>query len=157
MDTAVPDVLDIIECGGRERSFPFGLDSDDADRKTISNTRFAKGAAGVKSGGDIRAFVATQRPEVIRGLSVGEKIRMLKVLLSDDVSQEDRDAADVIKRNSSPDELEMELDSISHTIRPLPVATLHVDVPPIDYDGILLPLLERRFPAKDVAGYGGRV
>jgi hypothetical protein len=156
-ETALPAVLEIKECGGKDRSFPFGLDSEDSDRKTISDRRFAGGAAAMASGGEIRDFVSAQRPEVIRGLATEEKIRMLKVLLSGDVSQEDRDAADTIEKNSSPDELERELDAISPVVRPLPAARLHVDVPPLNYDNVLLPLLERRFRRTDVGGYGDRL
>jgi hypothetical protein len=156
-ETALPDVLDIPECRGRERSFPFGLDTDDSDRKTVENRRFAGGAADATRGREIRAFVRDQRPEVIRLLPVEEKIRMVKVLLSDDVSDDDRAAAAAIERNSTPDELERELDAVHPTVRPLPAAVLHVEVPPPNYDAILVPLLERRFGSQDVGGYGARL
>jgi uncharacterized protein DUF4157 len=156
-ETALPDVLDIPECRGRERSFPFGLDTDDPDRKTIEDRSFKGGAAAAKTGREIRDFVARQRAEVISLLPTDEKVRMVKVLLSDDVSDDDRAAAEVIEKNSTPDELERELDAVHPMIRPLPAPVLHVEVPPRNYDAILVPLLERRFRSEDVAAYAARL
>lgn len=102
--TAVPDVLDIKECGGTERSFPFELDTSDTDRKTISDTNFGKGSTGLKSGRDIRSFINTQRPEVLKALPTSEKIRMLKVLLSDTVSDDDLSAATLLDSVMTPAE-----------------------------------------------------
>jgi hypothetical protein len=44
----------------------------------------------------------------------------------------------------------------AHPIRPLPGATLDVKVPLPPIDPYLLPLLQTRYNANDVAGYGGR-
>ena len=170
-ESAVPDVLDIKECGGQERSYPFGLDPGgtynfmsgsrealvDQDKKTIADTRFAKGSRELKSGAEIRDFVATQRPEVIRELPVAEKIRLMKVLSGGYVSEEDQQALNVLRKNSSPEEVDKELDSISPSVKPLESATLHVDIPPPNYDGVLLPLLEERYQRKNQAQSGQRV
>lgn len=156
-ETALPDVLDIPECRSRDRSFPFGLMDTDSDQKTIEDRRFAGGAAGAKSGRQIREFVAGQRPEVIRLLPLAEKIRMLRVLLSDDVSDDDRSTADVIEKNSTQEELSEERDALDRSIKPLPVAVLNVPVPPPNYDPILVPLLKQHFKAQDVVSYGARL
>ena len=62
---------------------------------------------------------------------------MLKVLLSGEVSKDDEAAAVVIHKNSSAEDYGKELDAISPTVKPLEGATLHVEVPPPTYDGIL--------------------
>ena len=99
--TAVPDVLSIPECSGRERSFPFELDTNDPDRKTIGDTAFDTGSAGLTSDSDIRSFVATQRPEIIRALSSAEKVRLVQRLFRGYVDDTDIDAIEVIFNNSS--------------------------------------------------------
>jgi hypothetical protein len=105
--TAVPDVLDIKECGGTERSFPFSLDQDDPDRKTISDTDFGQGSAGLKKGREMRDFINTQRPEVLKALPISEKIRMLKVLLGGKVSDEDLKSAELLNAMMTPAEKEI--------------------------------------------------
>jgi hypothetical protein len=102
--TAVPEILEIPEFAGAERSFPFELDSGDPDRKTISDTAFLSGSAGLSSDGDIRDFVATQRPEVIRDLSAAEKVRLVSRLFEGWVADEDLNAIEVIYRNSTDPE-----------------------------------------------------
>lgn len=42
-------------------------------------------------------------------------------------------------------------------VRPLPKATLHVELPGESPDPYLLPILKTRFDANDVSGFGGRV
>jgi hypothetical protein len=103
-ETAVPDVLGIKECSGAERSFPFSLDTSDADRRTISGTDFEKGSTELKSGSDIRDFINIQRPEILKALPTSEKIRMLKVLLGGTVSNEDLDAASLLNKMMTPAE-----------------------------------------------------
>ena len=102
--TALPDVLDLPEFAGTERSFPFELDSDDPDRKTISDTAFGGGTAGLTGDSGIRDFVAVQRPEVIRSLKAAEKVRLVRRLFSAWVSDADVDAIAIIYRNSTTDE-----------------------------------------------------
>lgn len=102
-ETAVPDVLDIKECGG-ERSFPFSLDTGDPDKKTLSGKDYEKGSTELKRGSDIRDFVTTQRPVVIQRLSINEKVRMVKKLFSGHVYDSDIDAIVIIYKNSSPAE-----------------------------------------------------
>ena len=92
-ETAVPPVLAITECGGKERSFPFSLDTSDTDKKTLGDTAFGKGSTTLHKGSDIRDFINTQRAEVLRALATSEKIRMMKVLLGGKVSTADLDAA----------------------------------------------------------------
>ncbi|HEU0016072.1 MAG TPA: DUF4157 domain-containing protein [Longimicrobium sp.] len=99
--TALPDILSIPECGGKERSFPFMLDEDDPDRKTISGKAFDKGAAGLTSDSEIRDFVATQRPEHIQGLAAAEKVRLVKRLLQGYVHDDDITAVESIYNRSS--------------------------------------------------------
>jgi hypothetical protein len=94
--TAVPAVLGITECGGKERSFPFSLDKSDADKKTLGDTAFGKGSTTLRKGSDIRDFINTQRPEVLRAMATSDKIRMMKVLLGGEVSKEDLAAATLL-------------------------------------------------------------
>jgi hypothetical protein len=102
--TALPDILNIPECGGKERSFPFELDEDDPDRKTIANKAFDSGAAGLESDSDIRDFVKTQRTEIIKALPAAEKVRLVKRLFKGWVADEDLDAIQVIYKNSNEPE-----------------------------------------------------
>jgi hypothetical protein len=98
--TALPDILGIPECGGKERSFPFVLDRDDSARKTISDTNFAKGSRTLTSDSEIRDFVFTQRPEIIKDLFVTEKVRLVRRLFDGWVSDEDLDAIEIIYGNA---------------------------------------------------------
>jgi hypothetical protein len=102
--TALPDVLDLPEFGGTERSFPFELDTGDADRKTISDTTYLAGSPGLTGDSEIRRFVASQRPEVIRSLSAGEKVRLVERLFSGWVSDDDIDAIVILYRSSTTDQ-----------------------------------------------------
>ncbi len=99
--TAVPDILSIAECGGHDRSFPYALDDSDSDRKTISGKAFDKGSASLTSDSDIRDFVNTQRPEVLKALSASEKVRLVTRLMKGWVSDDDLDALEAIYNNSS--------------------------------------------------------
>ncbi len=103
-ETAVPGVLGIAECRGREQSFPFSLDTGDSDKKTLSDTAFGKGSTGLKSGSDIRDFINTQRPQILKALPTSEKIRMLKVLLGGKVSRADLEAAEKLDKMMTPKE-----------------------------------------------------
>ena len=100
-ETAVPFVMSIAECGGKERSFPFNLDMSDPDRKTIAGTAFSSGSSGLTSDSDIRDFVATQRVEIIKGLPGAEKVRLCVRLLSGWVSDSDLDAIETIFKNAT--------------------------------------------------------
>jgi hypothetical protein len=106
--TAVPDILPITECSGRERSFPFSLDDSDPDRKTISGKNFLGGPTSLTSASDIRDFVFTQKPETIRTLPLSEKIRFINILLKRPVGDADRRAIETIRTNSTGDELKAE-------------------------------------------------
>lgn len=99
--TAVPDVLGVPECGGKERSFPFELDTSDPDKKTIAGTAFGAGSSTLTSDSDIRDFVSTQRVEIIKGLPAAEKVRLVKRLFSGWVSDDDIDAIERIYKNST--------------------------------------------------------
>ncbi len=99
--TAVPDILSIAECGGRDRSFPYVLDDSDPDRKTISGKAFDNGSASLTSDSDIRDFIDTQRPEVIKALSSSEKVRLVKRLMQGWVSDDDLNALETIYNNST--------------------------------------------------------
>ena len=103
--TAVPAILDVPECSGHERSLPFRVDPDDPDRKTFAGRDFLAGAGGLKSGKDVKRFVDTQRPEIIRDLPLSEKIRLLNILLDPPVEDDDLEAARVIYKNSTGAEL----------------------------------------------------
>jgi hypothetical protein len=97
--TAVPDILPINECGARERSFPFRLDTEDSDRKTLAGQDFLGGSTSLKSAGDIRSFVDTQRPEMLHLLPTVEKIRLLNRLLDGWVRDVDVEAFEKICAN----------------------------------------------------------
>jgi hypothetical protein len=99
--TALPDVLGVAECGGRERSFPFRLDPTDPDRKTISETAFDSGSSGLTSDSDIRDFVSTQRPEILNALAGAEKVRLVTRLFNGWMSDDDIDAIERIYNNST--------------------------------------------------------
>ena len=100
--TAVAAIIDIPECSGRERSFPFELDSStDSDRRTISGFAFDSGSAGLTSDSEIRSFVYTQRDEIIRDLQATEKARLVARLFSGWISDEDIDAFERIYNLSS--------------------------------------------------------
>ena len=101
---AAPLLIDIPELRGRERSFPFRLDFDDPDFKTIAGRAFEKGSVDAQSGRDIRRFVNGQRLEVLKLMSIEEKFRMLRVLLGDDVSGDDIEAANRLNKALSADE-----------------------------------------------------
>ncbi|HYM74184.1 MAG TPA: DUF4157 domain-containing protein [Stellaceae bacterium] len=106
--TAVPDILPVNECGARERSLPFELDTSDSDRKTLGGKNFLGGSTSLTSASDIRDFVGTQRPEIIRALPLSEKIRFIKILLKWPVRSADVEAVEVIYKNSTADELRAE-------------------------------------------------
>jgi hypothetical protein len=74
---------------------------DDPHRKTISGLDFLKGSAGLSSDDEVRDFVATQRPEIIRDLPGTEKVRLVKTLFEGWVADDDIDAIEVIYRSSS--------------------------------------------------------
>lgn len=100
--TAVPDIISVPECSG-ERSFPYALDTSDPHRKTIARPAFEHGSSGLTSDSDIRDFVTTQRPEIIRGLSGDEKVRLARRLFQGWVSDEDLDALETIYNSASSD------------------------------------------------------
>jgi hypothetical protein len=102
--TALPDVLDLPEFAGTERSFPFELDTDDPDRKTISDTEYLAGSTGLTGDTEIRRFVGAQRREVIRSLPAAEKLRLVKRLFSGWVSDDDLDAIEILYNNATSDE-----------------------------------------------------
>jgi hypothetical protein len=99
--TAIPDILSIPECSGKERSFPFKLDSNDPDRKTIAGTAFDSGSSGLTSDSEIRDFLSTQRVEIIKNLPATEKVRLSKRLFGGWVDNSDINAIEVIYKNSS--------------------------------------------------------
>lgn len=103
-ETARPAVLGVLECGGKERSFPFELDASDPDKKTISETAFDTGASDLTSDSDIRDFVSTQRPEIIKALATAEKVRLVKRLFTGWVSDGDIDVMEAIYKNSTDPE-----------------------------------------------------
>jgi hypothetical protein len=102
--SAAPLLVDIPECRGRERSFPFSLDTDDPHFKTISGRDWAKGSAAAQTGREIRRFINGQRLEVLTLMSSAEKFRMLRVLLGGDVSRDDLDAATRLNKALTPAE-----------------------------------------------------
>lgn len=106
--TAVPDIVPVAECGARERSFPFSLDSADSDRKTVGGKNFLGGSRSLTSASDIREFVDTQRPEIIRLLPLPEKIRFINILLEWPIREADKEAIVKIYKNSTLDELRAE-------------------------------------------------
>jgi len=103
--TAIPAILNVPECGGRERSVPFRIDTSDSDRKTFAGRDFLAGSPGIKKGKEVRGFVNTQRPEIIRDLPLSEKIRLLHILLDPPVDDDDLAAARVIYNNSTSAEI----------------------------------------------------
>jgi len=106
--TAVPVILDVPECRGKERSLPFSIDTSDSDRRTLGGRNFLGGSAAMEKGKDVKAFVATQRPEIIQALPLSEKIRLLNILLDPPVDDDDREAVAVIHKNSTAKELQAE-------------------------------------------------
>jgi hypothetical protein len=56
----------------------------------------------------LKAFVATQRPEIIQALPLSEKIRLLNILSDPPVDDDDREAVAVIHKNSTAKELQAE-------------------------------------------------
>ncbi len=106
--TAVPDILPIAECGGTERSLPFDLDTSDSDDKTLDGKNFLGGSTAQTSASDMRAFVRTQRPEIIRGMPLSEKIRFLEKFLSWPIREADMEAIKKIYQNSTGAELAAE-------------------------------------------------
>jgi hypothetical protein len=103
--TAIPAILNLPECGRRERSVPFRLDTSDSDRKTFAGRDFLAGSPGIKKGKEVKGFVNTQRPEIIRALPLPEKIRLLDILLDPPVDEDDLAAARVIYNNSTSAEI----------------------------------------------------
>ena len=87
---------------------PFSLDTSDSDRKTLGAKNFLGGSTSLTSASDIRDFVTTQRPEIIRGLPLSEKIRFIKILLKWPMLGRDREAMETIYRNSTAAELKAE-------------------------------------------------
>jgi hypothetical protein len=102
-ETAVPEILQIAECGGRERAFPYEVDPD--DRKTITGKNFLGGSKSLDDDDDVRAFIFTQRREVIRALPKSEKIRLEKILRSWWISDDDLAALKILYAESNLDEL----------------------------------------------------
>jgi hypothetical protein len=109
-ESAVPPLLSVPEFTGKERSFPFVIDPD--DRKTITDTDFLNGAAGVDDDDDVREFMSTQRPEVVKLLTPQEKVRMAELAFEGWVTDGDIDAIEVLYRNSTPPEKAMIRQSI---------------------------------------------
>jgi hypothetical protein len=87
---------------------PFSLDTSDPDWKTFEGQNFLGGSTSLTSASDIRAFVATQRPEIIRMLPLSEKIRFINILLKWPVRAADREAIETIYKNSTAAELRAE-------------------------------------------------
>jgi len=106
--TAVPDILPVAECGGKDRSLPFSVDDSDPDRKTIEGKNFLGGTTSLTSASDMRAYVYTQRPEVIKAMPLAEKIRFINKLLNWPVRSADKEAIEKIYHNSTADELRAE-------------------------------------------------
>lgn len=107
-ETAVPVILNIAECGGKERSLPFSIDTSDSDKKTLGGRDFLAGTPGITKGKEVKAFVNTQRPEIIKAITLSEKIRLLNILLDPPVDDDDREAVEIIRRNSTAEELKAE-------------------------------------------------
>ena len=106
--TAIPDILNIPECSGKERSLPFTLDTGDSDRKTLAGRDFIAGTFGITKGKEVKAFVNTQRPEVIKTIPLSEKIRLLRILLDPPVDDDDLEAVAIIRKNSTAAEQKAE-------------------------------------------------
>jgi Domain of unknown function (DUF4157) len=106
--TAVPVILNIAECSGKERSLPFSIDTSDSDKKTLGGRDFLAGTPGITKGKEVKAFVNTQRPEIIQAIPLSEKIRLLNILLDPPVEDEDREAVAIIRKNSTAQELKAE-------------------------------------------------
>lgn len=104
--TAVPNILPVAECGGKERSFPFTLDTEDSDRKTLGGKAFDKGSAGLTSDSEIRDFVSVQRPELLQSLPAAEKVRLSVRLMQGWVSDDDLYALEAIYRSGTAAEQE---------------------------------------------------
>jgi Domain of unknown function (DUF4157) len=113
--TAVPDILPINECGARERSFPFSLETEDSDRKTLAGQDFLGGSTSLKSAGDIRSFVDTQRREMLHLLPTVEKIRLLNRLLDGWVRDVDVEAFEKICASINTVN---EADAVTDVLRP---------------------------------------
>ena len=90
--TAVALIPAVPELAGQDRSFPFELDSDDPRKATIAGPMFSGGAAGLTGDSEIRAFVSTQRDEVVRAIAPDVRGRLAGRLLQGWVSDEDLDA-----------------------------------------------------------------
>jgi hypothetical protein len=106
-ETAVPHILPVSECSG-ERSFPFELDASDSDRKTLSGKNFLGGSKSLTSTSDMRAFVLTQRAEIIKSMPLSEKTRFLNTFLSWPVTFDDKECIKKIYKNSTLEELRAE-------------------------------------------------
>lgn len=98
--TAVALIPVVPELAGRERSFPFELDEDDPRRATISGAAFAGGAAGLTGDSEIRAFVSTQRDEVLHDIPPDVRGRLGARLLRGWVSDADLDALERLIRTA---------------------------------------------------------
>jgi len=89
--TAVPAVLSISACGAR-RDFPFALDSEDSDKKTIQK----KEPFNLTSDSDIRDWARNTSSATIGELPSWEKIRQINRLLDGAVSDQDMAAIEKI-------------------------------------------------------------
>lgn len=84
---------------------PFRIDTSDPDRKTLAGRDFVAGSPGIKKGKEVKGFVNTQRPGIIRNLPLSEKMRLLNILLDPPVDDDDLAAARVIYRNATSAEI----------------------------------------------------
>jgi hypothetical protein len=117
-EVATPARLNISVCNGRHRSFPFVVDP--AERRTITSEAFTHGTSSIDSDDGVRDFVSTQLPETIRSVSTSEKVRLVSLLLSGWVADEDLDALQTIVSNSGSEQLE----AIRGSVRPTSLSSI---------------------------------
>ncbi len=96
--TAVALIPTVPELANADRSFPFDLDSDDANRATIDGPAFAGGAAGLTGDTEIRSFVDVQRDVVLAAIPQAERVRLCARLMKGWVSDDDIDAFERLYR-----------------------------------------------------------
>jgi hypothetical protein len=96
-ESATPATLSVSACATGGRALPFNVDTGDPNKKTLTGPAYPYGLTfQLRNASEVRDWVTGNASAVIAGIEVGEKIRLLKILLDGWVHDSDVAAVEKI-------------------------------------------------------------